>query len=419
MSLTEEIKNKVTVLDLVSEFVDLKKQGRLFKSVCPFHSENTPSFIVDPDKNMWRCFGACSTGGDVISFIMKKDSISFLDSLNFLKNKLGITTENFNSQKFKEIEEIKKINMLSAEFFKTSLFSTSGENVRNYLKNRGISKQSAIDFDLGYNPPGNKLSDYFNNKGYTKGATYLVNNRDKKAIQALEEPNCKLLILSAGYNDLSKLRVKGKGPDKNKYFYKKETIVNQIKDSFKTIIEKAHSYKPPKKIVLFLINRKKPSKHSRENEATKEINRWLIEESNADVIVNPRNLEIKNNKKHFRDAAHFTPECEDEIFKALQKHLIKTKETPSSSTNYKGKTPIKTPAGYKRVANAPQEIQEQAVVLLKAILKDPNHENQIGKTQKTVKDKNGREWLLVADVHGANEFNKKAHLGISAFPKKT
>ena len=167
MSLTEEIKNKVTVLDLVSEFVDLKKQGRLFKSVCPFHSENTPSFIVDPDKNMWRCFGACSTGGDVISFIMKKDSISFLDSLNFLKNKLGITTENFNSQKFKEIEEIKKINMLSAEFFKTSLFSTSGENVRNYLKNRGISKQSAIDFDLGYNPPGNKLSDYINNKGYS------------------------------------------------------------------------------------------------------------------------------------------------------------------------------------------------------------------------------------------------------------
>ena len=57
--------------------------------------------------------------------------------------------------------------MISAEFFKTSLFSTSGENVRNYLKNRGISKQSAIDFDLGYNPPGNKLSDYINNKGYS------------------------------------------------------------------------------------------------------------------------------------------------------------------------------------------------------------------------------------------------------------
>ena len=167
MSLTEEIKNKVTVLDLVSEFVDLKKQGRLFKSVCPFHSENTPSFIVDPDKNMWRCFGACSTGGDVISFIMKKDSISFLDSLNFLKNKLGIITENFSSQKFKEIEEIKKLNLLSAEFFKKSLFSSSGENVRNYLKNRGINKQSAIDFDLGYSPPGNKLSDYIQNKGYS------------------------------------------------------------------------------------------------------------------------------------------------------------------------------------------------------------------------------------------------------------
>ena len=109
MSLTDEIKSKVTVLDLVSEFVDLKKQGRLFKSVCPFHSENTPSFIVDPDKNLWRCFGACSTGGDVFSFMMKKNNISFIDSLNLLKDKLGITSENYSSQKIKEIEEVKKI----------------------------------------------------------------------------------------------------------------------------------------------------------------------------------------------------------------------------------------------------------------------------------------------------------------------
>jgi DNA primase len=166
MSLTDEIKNKITVLDLVSEFVELKKQGRLYKSVCPFHSEKTASFIVDSDKNIWRCFGACSTGGDIFSFMMKKENLSFLDSLEFLRKKLGISTQNYNSQKFKEIEEIKKINYLALKFFRSNLFSSEGENVRNYLKNRGIEKESAINFDLGYNPRGKKLSEYLQNKDY-------------------------------------------------------------------------------------------------------------------------------------------------------------------------------------------------------------------------------------------------------------
>jgi DNA primase len=166
MSLTDEIKNKITVLDLVSEFVELKKQGRLYKSVCPFHSEKTASFIVDSDKNIWRCFGACSTGGDIFSFMMKKENLSFLDSLEFLRKKLGISTQNYNLQKSKEIEEIKKINYLALEFFRSNLFSSEGENVRNYLKNRGIEKESAINFDLGYNPRGKKLSEYLQNKDY-------------------------------------------------------------------------------------------------------------------------------------------------------------------------------------------------------------------------------------------------------------
>ena len=72
MSLTTYIKNKISFLDLVSENEDLKRQGRLYKALCPFHNENTPSFIVDPEKNIWRCFGACSVGGDIFSFLMKK-----------------------------------------------------------------------------------------------------------------------------------------------------------------------------------------------------------------------------------------------------------------------------------------------------------------------------------------------------------
>ena len=71
MSLTTDIKNKISVLDLVSEHADLKRQGRLYKALCPFHNENTPSFIVDAEKNIWRCFGASSVGGDIFSFLMK------------------------------------------------------------------------------------------------------------------------------------------------------------------------------------------------------------------------------------------------------------------------------------------------------------------------------------------------------------
>ena len=160
MSLTTDIKNKISVLDLVSEHADLKRQGRLYKALCPFHNENTPSFIVDAEKNIWRCFGACSVGGDIFSFLMKKENISFVDSLKYFSKKLGISDKSFNSSRSKTLEEIRKINNLSVEFFKNCLFSDKGIAARDYLKSRGITKESALNFNLGYNPKGKELYDY-------------------------------------------------------------------------------------------------------------------------------------------------------------------------------------------------------------------------------------------------------------------
>ena len=160
MSLTTDIKNKISVLDLVSEHADLKRQGRLYKALCPFHNENTPSFIVDPEKNIWRCFGACSVGGDIFSFLMKKENISFVDSLKYFSKKLGISDTSFNSSRSKILEEIRKINNLSVDFFKNCLFSDKGSVTRDYLKNRGITKESAMNFNLGYNPKGKELYDH-------------------------------------------------------------------------------------------------------------------------------------------------------------------------------------------------------------------------------------------------------------------
>ena len=160
MSLTTDIKNKISVLDLVSEHADLKRQGRLYKALCPFHNENTPSFIVDPEKNIWRCFGACSVGGDIFSFLMKKENISFVDSLKYFSKKLGISDKSFNSSRTKILEEIRKINNLSVDFFKNCLFSDKGSVARSYLKGRGITKESALQFNLGYNPKGKELYNY-------------------------------------------------------------------------------------------------------------------------------------------------------------------------------------------------------------------------------------------------------------------
>ena len=160
MSLTTDIKNKISVLDLVSEHADLKRQGRLYKALCPFHNENTPSFIVDPEKNIWRCFGACSVGGDIFSFLMKKENISFVDSLKYFSKKLGISDKSFNSSRTKILEEIRKINNLSVDFFKNCLFSDKGSVARSYLKGRGITKESALKFNLGYNPKGKELYNY-------------------------------------------------------------------------------------------------------------------------------------------------------------------------------------------------------------------------------------------------------------------
>ena len=165
MSLTIDIKNKISVLDLVSEHADLKRQGRLYKALCPFHNENTPSFIVDSEKNIWRCFGACSVGGDIFSFLMKKENISFIESLKYFSKKLGISDKTFNSGRGKILDEIRKMNNLAVNFFKHSLFSDKGTLTRNYLKERGITKESALKFNLGYNPKGNELYNYLISHG--------------------------------------------------------------------------------------------------------------------------------------------------------------------------------------------------------------------------------------------------------------
>ena len=80
MSIAEEIKDRLDIVDVVSAYVPLRKAGRVYKALCPFHQEKTPSFVVFPESGTWRCFGACGTGGDLFAFVMKRENLDFREA---------------------------------------------------------------------------------------------------------------------------------------------------------------------------------------------------------------------------------------------------------------------------------------------------------------------------------------------------
>ncbi len=166
----EEIKKKIDIIDFIGSFITLKKTGRNFKAVCPFHQEKTPSFVVSSERQIWHCFGACQDGGDVIKFLMKWENITFFEALKELAEKTGVQLKkvSFEDSVWKKKERLFVMNDLSAEFFEYILNKTKfGKKALEYLQSRSIKPQVSKKFQLGYAPNSwNSLLQFLKRKKY-------------------------------------------------------------------------------------------------------------------------------------------------------------------------------------------------------------------------------------------------------------
>ena len=168
----EEIKNRVDIVDLVSEYLTLKKAGRNFTGLCPFHQEKTPSFSVNRDKQIFYCFG-CGEGGNVITFLMKIADKTFPEAIEYLAEKTGVVLPPMSSgkegrQKDSLKDGIINLNLKAAQQFSRNLASPAGTAARKYLQNRGIAEEIIKQFRLGYVPDTwRSLTDYIENNGFS------------------------------------------------------------------------------------------------------------------------------------------------------------------------------------------------------------------------------------------------------------
>lgn len=173
MSVVDEIKQRLDIVDVIGTYVPLKKAGANYKGLCPFHSEKTPSFIVFPESQRWHCFGACSTGGDIFSFIMRRENMDFAEALRLLADRAGVELEPVSAsarQQRDALDRLREINAMAAEYYQHVLLATpEGAPGRDYFARRMVNEQSISAFQLGYAPDDwHRLENHLLNRGVSR-----------------------------------------------------------------------------------------------------------------------------------------------------------------------------------------------------------------------------------------------------------
>ncbi|MGN1310442.1 MAG: DNA primase [Clostridia bacterium] len=168
-NIIEEVISSNDIVDVVSQYVTLKRSGRNFLGLCPFHKEKTPSFSVSPDKQIFHCFG-CGVGGNVVHFISKIENVNFKESIEFLADKAGIVLPTINAGEDLKKQELKekvyKINELVANLYHETLYKPIAKPAQEYVKKRKLDNKTLINFKIGYAPNGNILYKYLKEQGF-------------------------------------------------------------------------------------------------------------------------------------------------------------------------------------------------------------------------------------------------------------
>ncbi len=187
--LLDEIKSKNDIIDIVSQYVVLKRSGRNYMGLCPFHKEKSPSFCVSPDKQIFHCFG-CGVGGNVIHFIGKIENLNFIEALELLANRAGIELPKSGNVEDDRISRLKsrvyELNKCAAEFYHQNLYKPTAKPAQEYVKKRKLDNKTLKAFKIGYSGRFNELYTELHSKGFTEEeilASCLVNkNQDGKFI---------------------------------------------------------------------------------------------------------------------------------------------------------------------------------------------------------------------------------------------
>lgn len=182
--LIEEIKNSNDIVDIISQYVNLKRSGRNFFGLCPFHKEKSPSFSVSPDKQIFHCFG-CGAGGNVIHFISKIENANFKEAIGILANRAGIelpTLNNYEDNKTALLKsKVYEINQIAAEFYHQNLYKPTSKIGQEYIKKRKLDNRTLKSFLIGYSGNFDELYRILKQNGFTEEeilASSLVNKTD-------------------------------------------------------------------------------------------------------------------------------------------------------------------------------------------------------------------------------------------------
>jgi DNA primase len=164
----ELIKQKINIVDLIGEYITLKKAGVNYKANCPFHGENTPSFMVSPERGIWHCFG-CGRGGDHFKFLMEKDSLDFKDALEILAQKAGVVLKKTNKGEKDVKEQLYAAHTKAAQLFHYLLTEDKvGKTALDYLHKRGLTDETIKTFQIGYSPNSwDTLTKFLKKRGFT------------------------------------------------------------------------------------------------------------------------------------------------------------------------------------------------------------------------------------------------------------